>query len=825
MRLTLILLLISTVCFAAGVPQTSDYRYLEVSKLADELVRLEIGNGDTLYGTIEDKVRRSLDFGASWTTVSNMLIGEGTDGIFVDSKGRVYVGLEDGTVQRGIVTNDTLEFSTVLTMGCEGSGAFWNMTQDPDDSLYVGQYAGEPNDHCAYIYRSSEGKHWTEVYHTADVNRHVHALGADPWSGNIYAGIGDLPLAKARIIRSNDHGATWDTVRVGNALCKPVSLSFTPTRRIYGSDVSAAGAALDSTNVAEWTDDDSAYTAGLRLTGDRDDLVWAMTRDADRTIFAGTVKKTNHDYGYVYSTRDSGTTWFTVKTFPTLNHWDGLKWFSDDWDSQGYGYYTITEPDGIGVDTYRFREAPLWTVGSGGEFTDIATALADFRVDAGDTLVMLAGTHTIEDDAMLVSMTVRGATQDASLYLMINGAADASGFIVGVAGVEFKDLTFRTLTEITTTGKTMIEVTDGGQPTFTRCAFRDCDANTAPGILATGTGAGTTTVTLNDCIADSCSADTDDGLSAGFMHTVDLDTLSIDGLIATNNWSNRHGGALCIESSDGPGMIKNSLFVNNRARDRAGAIYWQAPATAVTCKIWHSTFDGNETGTVAEGQIRLFQVQANLVLSHLIFSNSDSTYAISTAGWPDSVLHCNSWNTAKNNFGWNSPTCTDTIHINPSYNCTDPIETCYAAKAMECREATDSGYMGWLLYTPPPSPPPEINPALHQSDYFQNLFAVSDTVCCHSSHWDIIVPSLTYSGDWTIYPFDAKSDEADGLNIKVKRADSNNGWSETFFVPFNDAVSIHQLFNTAVDTVAVQAVFSTCAADSVLSYQFIMEGW
>jgi hypothetical protein len=687
---------------AAGTPQTSVYRYLEVSKLADELFRIEVGNSDTLYGTIIDKVRRSLDFGANWTTVSNMLIGEGTDGLFVDSKGRVYVGLEDGTVQRGIVTNDTLVFSTVLTMGCADDGAFWKMTQDPDDSLYVGQYAGVLNDRCVYIYRSSEGAHWTEVYHTPDFNRHVHAIGADPWSGDIYASIGDLPLAKARIIKSDDHGATWDTVRVGNALCKPVSLSFTPTRRIWGSDVGDAGAALDSTNVAEWTDDDAAYTAGLRLTGDRDDLVWSMTRDPDRTIFAGTVKnKADHDYGYVYSTRDSGETWFTVKTFPTLDAYDGLKWFSEDWDSQGYGYYTIDEPDGVGIDTYRFREAPLWTVGTGGEFPNIATALADFRVDAGDTLVLLAGTHTVEDDAMLAGMTVRGATQDASLYLVKNGAADASGFIVGVAGVTFKDLTFRTLTEITTTNKSMIEVTDGGQVTFMRCAFRNCDANTAPGILAIGTGAGTTTLTLNDCIADSCSADTDWGTSAGFFYGKDLDAVVIDGLVATNNWSNRHGGVLLLEDNAGAVLVENSLFVDNRCRDRAAAVYLDGTEAFVLLKVWHCTFVGNESANVAEGQLKMFQVQNVFVISHCVFSDSDSTYALSTAGYPDSIRHCNSWNTGEDNFGWNSPAGTDTIHIDPNYSSIETtIAPAYTAKAKGCRDAADGSYMGWREYIP-----------------------------------------------------------------------------------------------------------------------------
>ena len=126
---------------------------------------------------------------------------------------------------------------------------------------------------------------------------------------------------------------------------------------------------------------------------------------------------------------------------------------------------------------------------------------------------------------------------------------------------------------------------------------------------------------------------------------------------------------------------------------------------------------------------------------------------------------------------------------------------------------------------------PAINPALQQDDYFQNLYATSDTVRCNPAHWDIIIPDLTFAGKWTIYPYGAKSKLADGINVKVKLAVSNDGWTESFFIPITGAVNYknelvsHRWFSTAIDSLAVQAVFSTCGADSLLSYQFIMEGW
>jgi hypothetical protein len=136
-----------------------------------------------------------------------------------------------------------------------------------------------------------------------------------------------------------------------------------------------------------------------------------------------------------------------------------------------------------------------------------------------------------------------------------------------------------------------------------------------------------------------------------------------------------------------------------------------------------------------------------------------------------------------------------------------------------------------VIVTSPASAAPTVNPALQQDDFYQDLYAVSDTVRCHASHWDTIVPDLTYAGRWTIYPFGSRSQKADGINVKVTSATHNNGWSETFFIPidsgggYKNELVVHKWFNTAVDSIAVQAAFTTCAADSFLSYQFIMQGW
>jgi predicted outer membrane repeat protein len=301
------------------------------------------------------------------------------------------------------------------------------------------------------------------------------------------------------------------------------------------------------------------------------------------------------------------------------------------------------------------------------------------------------------------------------------------------------------------------------------------------------------------------------------------------------NSSAHDGGAVKLNSNFGHSNISNSLFINNTC-DNLGAAIYAKTRNAYDVTIDHCTLDANTSATPAEGQVYFGQAAPTHTLSHSIISNGGSTYALANTSFCDVVSHVDSWGNGVNNLGWNAATGTDTIHVDPIYNCFSFSDTCYAAKAGKCRNTTDASYMGWVEYVPPDFPfraPPTANPALYQDAFYQDLYAVSDTVCCHANHWDMIVPDLAYAGRWSVFPYGAKSKLADGINVKVTLASSNDGWSETYFISAEYGTAIHwknefvleQLFNTAVDTVAVQAAFSTCAADSTLQYQFIMEGW
>ena len=645
---------------------------------------VEVGVGDTLYASDGvSKVRRSTDHGANWSnwrTFTSM-----PQSVWIDSGGLVYLTFADNDTLKRCTADGTC--ADVLTFHVLAYS--WHMAEN--DSLYCATYCSTEatgDTTGAYLYTSSTGEHWRLINHPH--SRHYHFVAAHPWNDTLYTSRGD-GTGNQFLEKSGDNGANWTTILSSDCLAQPTSFAFTPTRCIFGSDC-GGGSGVNKFYFQDNTD--GSWTVADSLSGTQENFVWSMATDPDRVIFAGTVGKSVTDNDVrMYASYDSGTSWVSVRDFHDEVQWDGVSWISQGTDASGYKYYTVNDDDGLGFDTYRFKNKPVWTVGTGGDFADVATALADWRVDDADTLIMLAGTHTIQDDAATAGLTVRGATRDASLYLMKNGAANASGFTVAVAGVTFKDLTFRTLTEITTDGKSMIEVADGGQVTVTRCAFRNCDGNSAPGILIIGAGAGTTTATLTDCIADSCSADTHYG---GFLNATDADAIVIDGLVATNNWCVWRGGVVYINDNADDVTIKNSLFVDNRSGDDGAAVYLDGAALPITLKVWHCTFDGNESADIDEGQLQIRQPQCNLVISHCIFANSDSTYALSVAGYPDSVRHCDSWNTGNDNFGWNAPACTDTIHVAPDYNCLNATTDCYRANAPELETCADGSFMGWL---------------------------------------------------------------------------------------------------------------------------------
>lgn len=363
---TLILTLLIAALFGgpaeAGTPMCTTLT-LEESILTDlKLVEPSV-DGSVVWAAHWNSVRRSTDYGQSWAVVKTFARGISFfQGIFVDSNDNLFISREDmGLLVKGVwAGGDSLTCTDVLTYDCASCptgtcGGFWHMAEDSAGNLFGGEYCGELNvDTCAVVWKSSDsGDNWERV-RWAEGDRHVHFCAVDPATDNLYVSIGDATNHQM-ILVSDDAGASFSAVYDADCWGQPISFAFTDAGRIFGSD---CGSLAAKNNGIYRTADDAALKECYTFAGTEDNFVWAMTEDPNGNLIAGTVgDEHGNDLNDVrlYGSADGGLTWGTLKNFADNDDWTGVKWLSQRFDDQGYGYYVVTEDDGAGIDTYRYR--------------------------------------------------------------------------------------------------------------------------------------------------------------------------------------------------------------------------------------------------------------------------------------------------------------------------------------------------------------------------------------------------------------------------------------------------------------------------------------
>jgi len=130
-------------------------------------------------------------------------------------------------------------------------------------------------------------------------------------------------------------------------------MQFTSAGRIFGTDCTTV-----HDNGFYRTADDATFQECYTFAGTEDNFVWAMATDATGNLIAGTVgggHGADANDVRLYGSGDGGRHWYTLKNFADNDDWVGVMWLSQRADDQGYSYYTVTEDDGSGVDTYRFK--------------------------------------------------------------------------------------------------------------------------------------------------------------------------------------------------------------------------------------------------------------------------------------------------------------------------------------------------------------------------------------------------------------------------------------------------------------------------------------
>ncbi|MEZ5333256.1 MAG: hypothetical protein R2991_14725 [Thermoanaerobaculia bacterium] len=110
---------------------------------------------------------------------------------------------------------------------------------DPRGDVYFGEYLLNARRHDIGLCRYSPGSDSIERVHTfaAGEIAHVHGVYCDPHDGAMYCLTGD-DAHECRILRSRDRWSSFEAVGQGDETWRAVSLQFSATHLLYGSDAS-----------------------------------------------------------------------------------------------------------------------------------------------------------------------------------------------------------------------------------------------------------------------------------------------------------------------------------------------------------------------------------------------------------------------------------------------------------------------------------------------------------------------------------------------------------------------------------------------------------
>lgn len=236
--------------------------------------------------------------------------------------------------------DDLTTWTKVLTMTCDNSTSSiylfpqGGMTRAPNGYLYAGTYANaDPNGQevCGHIYRSQDdGVTWTLVYNDTafypdPLARHVHFVQADPYTGKIYASLGDNEFRR-KLIRSDDNGNTWVIVGKDSTYgvsWQPTMIVFTPAYRIIGMDFNPG----DEPHSKIWRSSDDVnwqevFNQDLEYYG-----FWSFgVRDRNNRTWAGMSTVRNDSAAVVVMTEDDFNTTQIIyqKDANTFNNFAGF---------------------------------------------------------------------------------------------------------------------------------------------------------------------------------------------------------------------------------------------------------------------------------------------------------------------------------------------------------------------------------------------------------------------------------------------------------------------------------------------------------------------
>ncbi len=222
-------------------------------------------SGKKIYvGTERGYVLVSEDDAKSWRKIypppGGWRLWGSVYGLFVDSQGIIYVSpwtsgpQVENSGYHGVLLESRdggLTWNEAIHFECP-TGCMWRMAEDRQGNIFAGEYTAtitwpNPDAYTGNIWRrknfGGNGESFEVVYRNPPVagypNNHVHYVACDPYTGDIYATIGDD--GPGRFIRSKRNGDpdSWEILEIG-VDSQYTALTFTQDSLYLGQDTNQA---------------------------------------------------------------------------------------------------------------------------------------------------------------------------------------------------------------------------------------------------------------------------------------------------------------------------------------------------------------------------------------------------------------------------------------------------------------------------------------------------------------------------------------------------------------------------------------------------------
>ena len=298
---------------------------VSVQQLSTGVNLLYINESGIVYGQSNHKIQKSSDDGTTWVEVyDSSSIGSDGQGIFIDSRGTIFMARENSDGLLMSMGNDTnwtfiSPFVCNSTSSTGGNGlanaTYWGhgLSEDSSGNLYLGEYStGDNSYNCSFIHKSTDnGLSWNIVYNSTDYGvpaRHVHLVQVDPYTDYIYATQGD-GYESAILIRSIDGGETWTTLQSETSDGWSDGVDAQYTTAIFTEDYRIFGTDAHNPNKLVRTSDDINFEDIYNLSGSEDCYLWRAFKDNNGKIYESTVSESTGNFCGLLVSSDDGTTW------------------------------------------------------------------------------------------------------------------------------------------------------------------------------------------------------------------------------------------------------------------------------------------------------------------------------------------------------------------------------------------------------------------------------------------------------------------------------------------------------------------------------------